>query len=1361
MTSTAARLARQQEREQGIGNNQHATKFLNQDYKSLRQQCLRSGCLFEDNCFPAEGKSLGYNELGPHSFKTRGVVWKRPTFINDGATRTDICQGSLGDCWLLAAIASLTLDQRVLARVVPPGQSFTEDYAGIFHFQFWQFGEWVDVVIDDRLPTRDGKLLFVHSAEGSEFWSALLEKAYAKVNGCYEALSGGNTIEGFEDFTGGIAEIYVLNKAPGNLFQIIRRALRLGSLLGCSIDTTGAYESEAVTALKLVKGHAYSVTGAEEVQYRGQLVQLVRIRNPWGQVEWTGPWSDGSSEWKYVSEKEKLNLNHVAEDGEFWMSYSDFMRKFSTLEICNLTPDSLKSGNTSHWNHYQFEGILHTLFFQCVPATFSSNPQFVVRLEDVDDDPLDGEDGCTFLVGLMQKNGRKRLNRELDSIGFAVYEVPNMYKGRSNIHLGPEVLLRQRPVAKSSVYINTREVCDRYKLPPGEYAIIPSTFHPHKNGSFILRVFSEKQAATRYLCDSNMQLRGSDLKTDGFSLDTGRLIVSLLDRNSHSFINLNVPQKDESNRLGLMEFHRLWNKIQKYLEIFKTHDSDNSGTMSSHEMRDAATQAGFHVNSAVLQAIVSRYADVQYAIDFDSFVGCLIKLEMLFKMFKALEKADSGKIELDMQQSEAEWTSNQCKMSGIAAKLQHNRERAHGVGTNSHAEKYLNQDYESLRRSCLERGQLFEDDCFEAEPSSLGFNELGPSSHKVRGVTWKRPTELCSNPKFIVENATRTDICQGALGDCWLLAAIASLTLNKQVLSRVVPHNQSFEDNYAGIFHFEFWQFGEWVDVVVDDRLPTRNGELLFVHSEEGSEFWSALLEKAYAKLNGCYEALSGGSTTEITSASDSEAVTYRKLVKGHAYSVTGAEQVEYRGDKEQLIRIRNPWGQVEWNGAWSDNSSEWRYVSSEDRERLTNRAEDGEFWYKYGIFHFPLSTFPKGCHFLTSCGNIHALRSATSPLMLSRAMSTRNGQRLSLKTRGGGACQPVAAETIQVRPVSPSFLPALNPALVYVLEMDLCFSFLDSFWMNPQFVIKLDDVDDDPDDGEEEGCTFIVGLMQKNRRKMRKMGQDMETIGFAIYELPEEPSKFKLSCKYLHDTVRVISQFSGKRQVHLKKNFFLYNCSAARSETFINLREVCNRFHLPPGEYLIVPSTFEPNKNGDFYVRVFSEKQADFQEIDDPVECHVEQVDIDEDDISDRFKRLFGQLAGHDVEISVFELRKILNRVVTKRDDIKTNGFSLSTCHNMVNLLDKDGSGKLGLVEFKILWTKIEKFLVCFSLNNPLHQIIVARYSEPNLTIDFDNFVCCLIRLESLFNTFKTLDKDGSGEIELGFMEWLSLSMV
>uniref|UniRef100_A0A8C3DVQ2 Calpain 11 n=1 Tax=Corvus moneduloides TaxID=1196302 RepID=A0A8C3DVQ2_CORMO len=645
----AARVQRDRLRAEGLGQHNNAIKYLSQDYEALKQQCIESGTLFRDPQFPAGPSALGFKELGPHSSKTRGVEWKRPSVTSSP---------SPGDCWLLAAIGSLTLNEELLHRVVPHGQSFQEDYAGIFHFQIWQFGEWVDVVVDDQLPTKDGELLFVHSAECTEFWSALLEKAYAKLNGCYESLSGGSTTEGFEDFTGGVAEMYDLKRPPRNMGHIIRKALERGSLLGCSIDITSAFDMEAVTFKKLVKGHAYSVTAFRDVNYRGQPEQLIRIRNPWGQVEWTGAWSDGSSEWNNIDPDEREELQLKMEDGEFWMSFRDFMREFSRLEICNLTPDALTKDELSRWHTQVFEGTWRrgSSAGGCRnhPATFWINPQFKIKLLEEDDDPGDDEVACSFLVALMQKHRRRerRVGGDMHTIGFAVYEVT---PGMQNVHLKKDFFLRNQSRARSETFINLREVSNQIRLPPGEYIIVPSTFEPHKEADFVLRVFTEKQSDTAQRClgrrgtmatsgvesrqgvmltlillqDMEISVfelrtilnrvisRHKDLKTDGFSLDSCRNMVNLMD-------------KDGSARLGLVEFQILWNKIRSWLTIFRQYDLDKSGTMSSYEMRMALESAGFKLNNKLHQVVVARYADSDMGVDFDNFVCCLLKLETMF-----------------------------------------------------------------------------------------------------------------------------------------------------------------------------------------------------------------------------------------------------------------------------------------------------------------------------------------------------------------------------------------------------------------------------------------------------------------------------------------------------------------------------------------------------------------------------------------------------------------------------------------------------------------------------------------------------------------------------------------------------------
>ncbi len=86
---------------------------------------------------------------------------------------------------------------------------------GIYVFKFFKNFEWVYVIIDDRLPCIDNSPVFGSCKDSKETWVPLIEKAYAKLHGCYEALISGFIDDALSELTGFVAEKIILHDKSG------------------------------------------------------------------------------------------------------------------------------------------------------------------------------------------------------------------------------------------------------------------------------------------------------------------------------------------------------------------------------------------------------------------------------------------------------------------------------------------------------------------------------------------------------------------------------------------------------------------------------------------------------------------------------------------------------------------------------------------------------------------------------------------------------------------------------------------------------------------------------------------------------------------------------------------------------------------------------------------------------------------------------------------------------------------------------------------------------------------------------------------------------------------------------------------
>lgn len=153
----------------------------------------------------------------------------------------DVIQGALGNCWFISALSVIATWDELLIGNLPPqitDPDFEIDneiavelskgvYPAIFHyyrkkdiwvFKFFKNFKWRYVITDSKIPTyiSNDEPVFGWCKERNEIWVPLIEKAYAKLHGCYESMISGFIDDGLSDLTGYVSEKLILTDRRGN-----------------------------------------------------------------------------------------------------------------------------------------------------------------------------------------------------------------------------------------------------------------------------------------------------------------------------------------------------------------------------------------------------------------------------------------------------------------------------------------------------------------------------------------------------------------------------------------------------------------------------------------------------------------------------------------------------------------------------------------------------------------------------------------------------------------------------------------------------------------------------------------------------------------------------------------------------------------------------------------------------------------------------------------------------------------------------------------------------------------------------------------------------------------------------------------
>lgn len=272
---------------------------------------------------------------------------------------------------------------------------------GVFTARFYVEGEWVDVITDTRVPTvrnpgtGNYAPVYGRSASPNDCWVTLVEKAYAKALGTYEAIPKVKIHDCLVHLTGGSVQMTSINEkysqnspAYRELWNRLKRALFNDTVVLAMPSkeaiggAPGGDEKEDVASATAKAAHVtademeenkgivpdrlYSIEAHREIG----IIELLMLRDPWGLVPYEGEWNENSSKWddypdilESIYEDPNIQWRRESPKGYIWISYKEFVMFFKDIYFCKLFPDEKFSYYVSRgeWSGHSAGGPRHTV----------------------------------------------------------------------------------------------------------------------------------------------------------------------------------------------------------------------------------------------------------------------------------------------------------------------------------------------------------------------------------------------------------------------------------------------------------------------------------------------------------------------------------------------------------------------------------------------------------------------------------------------------------------------------------------------------------------------------------------------------------------------------------------------------------------------------------------------------------------------------------------------------------------------------------------------------------------------------------------------------------------------------------------